>query len=201
MQFGLGHDSLQPSSSRSPNNPGDRRRRCRRPGCRVPARSSSRCQSALLRASRDTSSARMIPTSPSATCSVSCPNPSPAVRWPRCADPPSRGPRRAASPARRAGNQVKLTGPGFLVALDLGQGRLADIYHGRSRAVRVGHLEPHSSPAPPLRRRGGDQAGQDRDGRAGLLAGWGSGYGRGGAGTWSGSRLSCTGCMAVLLAR
>src|SRR6478752_5004278 len=41
----------------------------------IPAKSSSRYQSALLRASRDTSSAKTIPTSPSPTCAASSANP------------------------------------------------------------------------------------------------------------------------------
>jgi hypothetical protein len=41
----------------------------------IPARSSSRYQSALERARRDTSNASTIPTSPNAICSVSSPNP------------------------------------------------------------------------------------------------------------------------------
>src|SRR6478752_1491526 len=41
----------------------------------IPAKSSSRYQSALLRASRDTSSAKTIPTCPSPTCAASSANP------------------------------------------------------------------------------------------------------------------------------
>ena len=84
VQLGLAHRPLQPEHQPVvERRPGGRCRRRRRSACRSrPHRSSSRYQSALLRASRETSRPSTIPTWPSATSAARRANPT-ALDCPR----------------------------------------------------------------------------------------------------------------------
>ena len=110
----------------------------------IPARSSSRYQSALLRANRDTSSANTIPdlaepdlrrparrtrTGP-VTLAPETPRSSSITRTAARGQPSSTAPR----------DQVVLAGGGLAVAADLGHGGLAHIHHRGATQMRGGDL-------------------------------------------------------------